>query len=1181
MAIVKADAKKTFENVGKNAVQDAQIRAAGNTVIGKKVAGAGRTVGDTFKTPRASAAEFAPESTAFRTAEDTGAGVKVSRGAKNETSYLAKKTENDISQVIDEAPTPKGKTAIERTKVARLNERAATLRNKVAKAIEDSKRAADDGVTLDKDPFDDIDNEVTNFKKEFEALTGEKAPSDPDELIARIKGIEGENKVAWLKEDRNVTRRKELAAMGGVRRLPGYARGSKTARGIKGRSGAKFAGKKGVFTEARTKQLIKQDNENYKKSLLASISQRQADIRKEIASESTKPKIDFDKITRLQEELDNDLPLMHKDIRTGKVSEEDLYEMGKDFATKGRDPFKIQLQGEKNGILPSKNNAQFNSLPLKKDDGAIRQIATAEVSGAKQASAVIDGGGNVPRGTKPAVSEIPPMPKQGAVKSWVDKVGTNMREVIQDNWIRVKKLQENPNAKIDTNKLTPYEAETLFHGRVGHRLSTATDTLKTIDKTIADAEKALKRPELRKDIDKYLVAKHAPERNALHGDGASGMTTQEADDIVKAFEGDKANEGAMKIAQDIKKTNEQTLDILHDSQVIDDETFKTLRETYKNHIPLNRIMGDTEDMGGALVGKGYDVKSSGIKRAKGSDKEVADILTNVGANLEQAIVRAEKNRVNLATLNFARENKHLGVFEEIKPQAIGETFDGKPIMKQITDPLVLTVRENGKPVYLRIKDEKLAQAFKGIGNEKLPPVLSFISGFTRMYSGLATRFNPEFAFSNKLRDLQEMSIYMSSQKGIGFSGAGKTVTRDIFSIKDVVDFKRGGNSEGAKLYKQMMEDGGTTGGQALSTRKQLEIDLEAIRRINRGGKFNMRANGKKIIEAFDSWNEVFEDSTRLSTYKTALDKGMSREQAAIIAKNATLNFNKKGTGGPVINGMYMFANASIQGSTKLLKSMKDPKTAAAVVTAVTASVAATNSWNDSVDPEWRKKVSEWDRNSNLVVMLPGGGAGAKYMTIPVSWGIKPIKVMADYGMDALAGKADQNTGLDVAGKVMSSLWNAYNPVGGTDLTSAAVPSFLDIPVEVARNQKWSGSAMRPDDKEGVPASEAFFQNKQGVPSDKSKIFGVLRQGTKFLADKSGGQIEINPANLKYALDGYLSGLGRFGTGAVETGLAASKGELPQASDAPFSRRFYKTKTEEEITKAQSYSEKDDLYANLK
>jgi hypothetical protein len=491
------------------------------------------------------------------------------------------------------------------------------------------------------------------------------------------------------------------------------------------------------------------------------------------------------------------------------------------------------------------------------------------------------------------------------------------------------------------------------------------------------------------------------------------------------------------------------------------------------------------------------------------------------------------------------------------------------------------VRENGKPVYLRIKDEKLAQAFKGIGNEKLPPVLSFISGFTRMYSGLATRFNPEFAFSNKLRDLQEMSIYMSSQKGIGFSGAGKTVTRDIFSIKDVVDFKRGGNSEGAKLYKQMMEDGGTTGGQALSTRKQLEIDLDAIRKLNRGGKFNMRANGKKIIDAFDSWNEVFEDSTRLSTYKTALDKGMSREQAAIIAKNATLNFNKKGTGGPVINGMYMFANASIQGSTKLLKSMKDPKTAAAVVTAVTASVAATNSWNDSVDPEWRKKVSEWDRNSNLVVMLPGGGAGAKYMTIPVSWGIKPIKVMADYGMDALAGKADQNTGLDVAGKVMSSLWNAYNPVGGTDLTSAAVPSFLDIPVEVARNQKWSGSAMRPDAKEGVPASEAFFQNKEGVPSDKSKIFGVLRQGTKFLADKSGGQIEINPANLKYALDGYLSGLGKFGTGIAETGIAAKKGELPQASDTPFTRRFYKTQTEEQVTKNQSYTEKDDLYANLK
>lgn len=775
--------------------------------------------------------------------------------------------------------------------------------------------------------------------------------------------------------------------------------------------------------------------------------------------------------------------------------------------------------------------------------------------------------------------------KGGAFRKAVGEMATKAQEVVQDNWIRVKRLQESPDAKIDKSKLTPYEAETLFHGRVGHRLETANETLKNIDKELADAEKLLKNPDLRKSIDQYLIAKHAPERNAIHGEKAAGMTDAEAAEIVKAFEGDEANKPAMEIARKIKETNHQTLEILHDAQVIDDEAYKTLRETYKEHVPLYRILDEDEDIVGALSSKGYDVRSSGLKKAKGSEKEVDDILTNVAANLEQAIVRAEKNRVNLATLNFARENKQLGLFEEIKPKAIGTTFakegeEGKPILEQVTDPLVLTVRENGKPVYLRIKDPNLAVAFKGIGNEKLPPVLNFISGFTRLYSSLATRFNPEFVLSNKLRDLQEMAVYMSSQKDIGFSGAGKAALRDSVSMKDVVDGMRGADTPGAKLYKQMQEDGGTTGGQALSTKAQLKIDIEDMRKLNRGGILNMRKRGKQLVAAFDSWNQVFEDSTRLSVYKTALDKGLSREQAAIMAKNSTINFNKKGTGGAVLNGLYMFSNASIQGSTKLIRAMRNPKTALAVSTAVGGSVWAVNSWNDKVDPSWRDKVSKWDRDANMVVVLPSDGGGVKYLTIPVSWGLKPMKVMADMAYDASNGHLSEMGILKGTGKVLSSFWDAYNPTGGTDLTSSAVPSFLDIPVEIARNKKWSGSQMRPEDKEGVPASENFFQNKEGIPSDKSKTFGLLRKGTAAIAEKTGGAVQINPANLKYALDGYLSGFGRSITGAIETGAAVSKGTVPPASDTPFARRFYKEKTAEEVTKTGKYDARDELYAKL-
>jgi uncharacterized protein YchJ len=114
--------------------------------------------------------------------------------------------------------------------------------------------------------------------------------------------------------------------------------------------------------------------------------------------------------------------------------------------------------------------------------------------------------------------------------------------------------------------------------------------------------------------------------------------------------------------------------------------------------------------------------------------------------------------------------------------------------------------------------------------------------------------------------------------------------------------------------------GGTTGGFALSTRKQTQINLD---KIFRTAQSKPRQAAQKVVEYVDAWNTIFEDSTRLSVYKAALEKGLSKERAAFLAKEASINFNRMGTGGPVINALWMFSNASIQGSAKMLRAMRN------------------------------------------------------------------------------------------------------------------------------------------------------------------------------------------------------------------------------------------------------------------
>lgn len=742
--------------------------------------------------------------------------------------------------------------------------------------------------------------------------------------------------------------------------------------------------------------------------------------------------------------------------------------------------------------------------------------------------------------------------KYGEIKDTINNRWNNFRTNIQDSWIKVRKLQDETK---DISKAQPYERQILFHGRVASRVADVQlEAKEIIEKSIAEAKRVgVKHDELKKSVNDYLVALHAPERNAKLGDEAAGISTAAAKTRLADIDALPYSNTVKQLAQEVLDMNKKVLDVLHVGQIIDTGSYNLLRQTYKNHVPLNRIFDETEDIIDVLGGKGFDVKGAGVKRAKGSKRDVADILTNVTANLEHAVSRVEKNRVGLEVLQFARDLNRAGMddlFKEVKPTS----FTDK--MSFMRDPMIMNIKEDGADVFLKIEDEAIANAFKGLGMENLPGFLKFVGAFTRFYSGVHTRFNPEFAFSNKVRDLQELAVYAASQKGIGFSGAGKSVARDAASMKDVVSYMKGADTEGAKLYKQMVEDGGTTGGLSLSTRKQVEVDIKKLEKL---AKSKPRQAAQKTLELIDNWNTVFEDSSRLSVYKTALERGMTREQAALLAKESTINFNKKGTQGSIINSLYMFSNASIQGSTKLLKSMKDPKVATAVISSVAGTTYAINRWNDAVDSEWRDKVTKWDKNSNVVVVLPTTeDEGIKYITVPVSWGLKPIKVASDYFYE-LSNGVEQSVA-EGAGGIFAAALEAYNPVGGNDAVQAMLPTVADLPVDLARNKAWHGGKIRPDWNEDLPETYQYWNATKDTKLGRTAI-----SAARTLSDKSKGFIEVSPEDIIYAYKQFVGGGGRFASRVYNTIMeVGEKGELPETGEIPFVNRFFEAKQDDEI-----------------
>jgi len=767
-----------------------------------------------------------------------------------------------------------------------------------------------------------------------------------------------------------------------------------------------------------------------------------------------------------------------------------------------------------------------------------------------------------------------------------DKVFTRLREVVQDSWVRAKKLQQQKGV-VTKEGANPYLAETLYHGRVHTRLEETRDVIKNIDLDIVASSKKLQVPNstFSKDVNEFLQSQHAPERNAKLGDGAAGMTTAEAEANLARIKNSPQGKEVVRIANQLSDLNKRVVEVLKDSQVISDETYKTLTDTYKNHVPLNRVMDETEDISQALTGAGFNVRGTGIQRAKGSSREVSDIITNITSNVQQAIIRAEKNLVDLNTLNFARNNKDLGLFEVIKPKAMGTDFSGKPIIEKITDPSVLALRENGKPIYVKVNDPKLAVMYQNVNAEQMPSWLQFIGTITRTYAGLHTRFNYEFAFGNKLRDIQEMAVDMASRKEMGFKQAGKSITKEPESVLAVTDFLRGKDTAGLKLYQQMKLDGGTTGGLSLSTRADIEIDIESIRKLNRS---KPRQAAEKVIRAVDAWNTIFEDSTRLSVYKTALKNGSSRTEAAMLAKESTVNFNKKGTGGTVINSFYMFANASIQGTTKMLRAMKNPKVAATVVSGVSLGVYSVNEHNTKVDPNWRDKVSSFDRTSNLVILLPtADGKEANFIKLPISYGLKPIKVAAENAYDFMSG---YNTSVaDAAAGIAVAVATSYNPLAGDEsIVRTLTPTIGKTAIEIQANRAWHGGRIRPDFNDNLPDSAQYFDSLSRTQTGKMAI-----SATESLSEK--GIMEVSPANVIYSYNAIIGGAGRSISKLFNTGAAVVTGETLEPREVPIASRFfgklsseqsetgeiYKVKEEQDTLKADRQVKTERLYQEIK
>lgn len=299
-----------------------------------------------------------------------------------------------------------------------------------------------------------------------------------------------------------------------------------------------------------------------------------------------------------------------------------------------------------------------------------------------------------------------------------------------------------------------------------------------------------------------------------------------------------------------------------------------------------------------------------------------------------------------------------------------------------------------------------------------------------------------------------------------------------------------------RMFKEFMDGGGATGYTMIRNQKestQFMVDMvRDLKNIKRRKLSPMR-----MFEFFSFLNEAAELVNRFVAYETSREMGRTRERSIDDAKEATLNFNRKGAGAKSLTqregakyrlsnalnyysqygrSFIVFFNAHVQGTYQLYRLVKAhpakfafafgaaPITAAAVALPLFNNLllpAIYSAVGGDGDDDWGDyyyELSDWERQHNICLRLPKGHG---WLKIPLTPELGAMFQVGDVTGASFAGKRDMQAS-DFAG-IMELV--APNNVDFTDAGTALssfVPSSLQWASHIAVNRDFKGSRLRND-----------------------------------------------------------------------------------------------------------------------
>ncbi|EIH7849054.1 hypothetical protein A4V82_003658 [Escherichia coli] len=781
---------------------------------------------------------------------------------------------------------------------------------------------------------------------------------------------------------------------------------------------------------------------------------------------------------------------------------------------------------------------------------------------------------------------------------------------MQDKFQVLKAVQENirkTGGKVDDSN-NAYMAEELFHGKAENDLNVMKERyVQPLAKLLADYKIA------QADLDEYLYARHAPERNAHIAkinpkmpDGGSGMTNAEAAEIMQRVRNSGKQAQYDRLAGIIDDMLARRRELIREAGLEENGVVDAWQNAYRYYVPLKG-----QDVDGVVslprTGKGFTIGGRESRQAMGRASRAQSPSTQAIQDLSESLIRHRKNEVGNAFLKLVQDNPdkdYWQVFTDDRPdtmRTIAERKDqetGETIREVVERPVPMammadryfTTKKNGKTYYIKLHDPRLMRAMKSMGPETSNAFVRTLGKVNRFLATVNTSYNPEFLVSNFIRDVQTAVMNLKAEQG---RSDGKLKGLDNLSALAVVKDSRsamsavyaslrgktltGKGAQWQKVWKEFVEDGGKTGWFNMGDLEGQQKEMDRLVSLAKGGwKGQSIGAWNSFLNLVEDANGAVENALRLSAYKHARDAGLSRQQAASLAKNMTVNFNRRGEQGALMNSLYMFANASIQGTANLVRTLghlngegpllerlrwKNLNVPQKIALAAVGAGYLLGSLNRSVAGEdddgvnWYDKVPSHVKERNLVIMKSVfGGKAGEYWSIPLPYGYNVFFLLGHTAEGVAAGDL---TASRAAGNVVGGVLGAFSPIGSETsetlsgaLLKNAAPTILRPFANLAMNENFMGAQIYQENMPfGTPKPDSQL-GRRSTP-EAYKAFASWLNAFSGGSQYRPGAVDITPESLKFWIDYISGGTGRFISKTTDAAVKSLNGiDIPE-QQVPF------------------------------